>query len=269
MASAMIGLRRGLGRRFLAAIDELHARRDPRLAADWRRPVGVLLAVAVCLLLIQYLRLRDSFEAALALTGLERPGPRWHELAVYLWWGFWHLVGYVLIPVAVIAGLAGERLRDHGLGLGALPRHAIWYVLLAAPILVFVAIASTDAAFQRQYPFYAHAGRSWFDLLVWEVIYLGQFAALEFFFRGFMLFSLQRCLGVVAVPVMVVPYLMIHFPKPWPEALGAVGFGFCLGVLALRSRSIWGGVAVHATVAASMDVAALMRGAGLPSAWWP
>ena len=41
---------------------------------------------------------------------------------------------------------------------------------------------------------------------------------------------------------MIVPYLMIHFAKPWLEASGAILFGLLLGVLALRSRSIWGGI---------------------------
>jgi membrane protease YdiL (CAAX protease family) len=68
---------------------------------------------------------------------------------------------------------------------------------------------------------------------------------------------------------MCVPYLMIHFPKPWPEAAGAILFGLFLGILALRSRTIWGGVAVHMTVAASMDFAALLQGGNLPSQWWP
>jgi membrane protease YdiL (CAAX protease family) len=231
-------------------------------------------------LLINYLRLRTSFHGALQIGGevfagnpnawevaLRRSG--FGALAGYLWWGGWHLVGYVLIPVVVIRGVLRDRLRDYGLGLGKLTRHWPWYVLLVSPILVFVVIASHSDAFLRQYPFYRFAGRSWFDLLAWEVIYLSQFVALEFFFRGFFLFGLRRVFGVAAVAVMCVPYLMIHFPKPWPEAAGAILFGLFLGILALRSRTIWGGVAVHMTVAASMDFAALLQGGNLPSQWWP
>jgi membrane protease YdiL (CAAX protease family) len=68
---------------------------------------------------------------------------------------------------------------------------------------------------------------------------------------------------------MCLPYLMIHFPKPWLEATGAILFGMFLGVLALRSRSIWGGVFVHAGVAVSMDIAALLQTRGLPVRWLP
>lgn len=68
---------------------------------------------------------------------------------------------------------------------------------------------------------------------------------------------------------MCVPYLMIHFPKLWLEATGAILFGLFLGLLAMRSRSIWGGVAVHITIALAMDFAALARKSGLPQVWWP
>ena len=46
-------------------------------------------------------------------------------------------------------------------------------------------------------------------------------------------------------------------------------FGLFLGILALRSRSIWGGAAVHMTVALSMDMLSLMQRGRLPVQWWP
>jgi membrane protease YdiL (CAAX protease family) len=73
----------------------------------------------------------------------------------------------------------------------------------------------------------------------------------------------------LAIAVMVIPYTMIHFPKPWLEATGAIAFGFFLGLLALRSRSMIGGFAVHAIVALSMDLFALARTDRLPGPIWP
>jgi len=64
---------------------------------------------------------------------------------------------------------------------------------------------------------------------------------------------------------MCLPYMMIHFSKPWPEAFGAITFGAMLGLLALRSRSIWGGVAVHFSLAIAMDVFALLQKGAMPS----
>ncbi len=245
-----------------------------------RRPIVTLLVAAVCLLAINYLRLQSSFHAALddlsrwfgwghgGLYGeLMRGG--YGPLASYIWWGIWHVVFYVLVPVAVIKLVFRDRVVNYGLRLGDLRQHYFGYILLATPILFFVVLASFRQDFLNEYPFYRLAYRSWADLLAWEAIYLLQFACLEFFFRGFLLFPLKRAFGANAVLVMCLPYLMIHFPKPWLEATGAILFGLFLGVLALRNRSIWGGVAVHVSVAASMDIAALIQGPGLPHHWLP
>ena len=86
-----------------------------------------------------------------------------------------------------------------------------------------------------------------------------QFVAVEFFFRGFMLFRLERYAGYHAVALMVIPYALIHLHKPFPEAVGAIVAGIVLGFLALRTRSIWPGVIVHCGVALSMDVFAMIN----------
>jgi membrane protease YdiL (CAAX protease family) len=111
---------------------------------------------------------------------------------------------------------------------------------------------------------YPQAGRSWFDLLVWESLYAGQFVALEFFFRGFLVGGLSRSIGIFSIPVAVIPYMMIHFTKPWPEALASIVAGLVLGTLAWRTKSIWGGVCIHCAVAVSMDLLALSHKGQLP-----
>ena len=49
------------------------------------------------------------------------------------------------------------------------------------PILMLVA---RQPDFGAYYPICATAGRSWFDFLTWEAVYITQFVALEMFFRG-------------------------------------------------------------------------------------
>ena len=262
----------------LAAIDAEAQAERARHPASARRAAVALLSVAICLLMIHYLKFETSFEAVLAWFGRQtgdagflraaRYG-RYYALYTELWWGAVHLLGYVVLPALVIRFILRERVRDFGLHWGETARYARWYVLLAAPIIGFAFLVSYRQDFLDHYPFYRLAFRSGFDLLAWEVIYLLQFACLEFFFRGFFLHACKPAFGANAVFVMVVPYLMIHFAKPWLEASGAILFGLFLGVLALRSRSIWGGVMVHMSVALSMDLLALMQTGHLPERWWP
>ena len=68
---------------------------------------------------------------------------------------------------------------------------------------------------------------------------------------------------------MVGPYVMIHFPKPYLEACGALVAGVVLGSLSMKTRSIWAGFLVHATVAVLMDFLALDHRHALPTRLTP
>ncbi len=245
-------------------------------ATSLRRVFSALATVSVCLLLIHYLKMQSAFQQTLLLIDellglhlINLINGKLGQLAAYGWWTFWHLTGYVLIPCLLIRSLWRESIADFGWRWQSTHKHWRGYLLLLCPILVFVVIASQGESFVSHYPFYRLAGRSWFDLIAWELLYLSQFVFLEFFFRGFILQALRPALGANAVWIMCVPYLMIHFPKLWPEAFGAILFGLFLGILALRSCSIWGGVMVHAGVALSMDLAALLQKSQWPTQWWP
>lgn len=235
-----------------------------------RRVFLVLACVSVSLLFIHYAKFSDNLGLLLSDTAWRAlQNSPWHQLVGYLWWTACHFVGFIVLPCLVIRIFIKQRMRDFGWRLNQTVDHWRGYLLLLSPILVFVVLVSFGEDFVNHYPFYGQAGRSWFDLLAWELLYISQFVFLEFFFRGFMLQSLRPAIGANAVWVMCVPYLMIHFPKLWLEATGAILFGLFLGILALQSRSIWGGVFVHAGVALSMDIAALARKQQIPSQWWP
>jgi len=244
------------------------------------RPAIVLMSVAICLLLLNYLKFNTTFFATLQLFFSqisENPAleiqllrrQTFFPLITQAWWSFWHVITFVLIPIMVIKLILKEPLKHYGLGTGKLNKHLKWYLLLMAPILCFVVIVSFRDDFTNHYPFYKLAHRSWFDFIAWEFLYLLQFACVEFFFRGFIIQACRPAFGVNAIFIMIVPYMMIHLTKPWLEASGAIFFGLFLGVLAFQSRSIWGGVLVHISIALSMDIAALLQTKGLPHQWMP
>lgn len=245
-----------------------------------RRVFITLACVSVCLLMIHYLKYSSVFRALLEFLSVWQghgsaywlnifASTGYGRLIDYAWWTLWHVVGYVVVPYFVIRYLLKESVMDMGWRFNDCARHWRGYVLLLTPILFFVFLVSQGEDFVNHYPFYKQAGRSWFDLLAWEALYLLQFVCLEFFFRGFILNALRPAVGANAVWIMCVPYLMIHFPKLWLEATGAILFGLFLGILALRSRSIWGGVFVHAGIAVSMDIAALIEKDAIPVHFWP
>ncbi len=269
---------------FFNTLERLHAESSSQQAIEkksWdKRPAIILMVAAVCLLMLHYLKFNTVFYSLLESwfsLGSENPlldlrqlrQQTFFPLMVQAWWTFWHVLTFILIPVITIKWIIKEPIKNYGIGIGKFRQHIKWYLLLIAPILCFVVIVSFRDDFSSHYPFYKFAHRSWFDLIAWEVLYLLQFICVEFFFRGFIIQGCRPTFGVNAIFVMIVPYLMLHFSKPWLEASGAIFFGLFLGMLAFYSRTIWGGVMVHVSIALSMDVAALIQTKGLPQQWLP
>ena len=212
----------------------------------------VLVTAAVSLTLQEYVGGHDTYERL-----FPPDGSHYWELRGFAWWSLWRVIGYVIVPMAVLACVPGQRIIDYHVSPRGFCKHLWIYGALFAAVLPVVLAASTTDSFRETYPFYRIANRSYADLAIWEALYAVQFLALEFFFRGFLLHGLRRALGANAIFVMLVPYCMIHYGKPLPETLGAIGAGLILGTLAMRTRSIWGGVLIHIVVATTMDVLAL------------
>ena len=223
--------------------------------AGWDfRPLVVLITVAVSLTLQEYIGEREFFTRHFPDLAYGEYG----ELMRHGWWALWRFLGYVVIPVIVILCMPGERVRDYYLSFKNFRSKAGIYLVLFLLILpVVIAAPHLFPNFYLTYPFYKWANRSAFDLWAWEAMYAVQFMSLEFFFRGFMLKALRPRFGSYAIFVMVVPYCMIHYGKPMPETLGAIVAGTVLGTLAMRTRSIWGGVLIHIAVAITMDMMAV------------
>ena len=134
-----------------------------------------------------------------------------------VWWAGWIVVGFIVIPAISMALLQGHRLRECNLSPRGFFDHLWIYLMLIGVAIPVVILAAQTAAFSSYYPMYSLAGRSWFDLLCWEGLYSAQFIAIEFFFRGFLLGGLARRFGRSSIAVCAMPYMMIHFLKPWPE----------------------------------------------------
>ena len=249
-------------------IDSERAAEPPSDAPD-RAPAVALVVAAMCLVAMEYwgnpaniLRVFGSHDALWGEGGLYASG--WLRLSELAWWALWRVLGFFIVPALAARWLLGLSLRDCGLTAPGLREHRTLYGALLLAALPLVGLASLSEDFVRYYPFYRQAGRSWLDLLLWEALYVAQFFALEYFFRGFLLTACRRSMGSAAIFVSMVPYCMIHFTKPLPEVFAAIGAGVVLGTVAMRTRSIWGGLMLHTAVALAMDGAALAQTSGFP-----
>jgi membrane protease YdiL (CAAX protease family) len=241
------------------------------------RPVVALTLVAVILTWQEFYGRPDFYLVVIRplLTNWAAAHPRsWIDPGLYddlygrAWWGATRIGGY-LLPLAVWPlFFRRDRIADFGLHARGFRTHAWIYaacVVVMVPVLLLV---SRQPDFANYYPMYKLAGRSWLDFAIWEAVYLAQFFTLELFFRGWWLRAM-RGFGAGAIWAMVVPYCMVHYGKPYLEASAAIIAGVVLGSLAMRTRSIYAGFLVHATVAVLMDVLALGQRNFLPVALAP
>ena len=233
------------------------------------KTVSVLVLAAALLAAQRFLAVDDGIPRSaglLELVGLEALAQRLrysesHSLDQLAWWATVCVATYFIVPALFVRLVLRDRLGDYGIKpRGALSGWPIYLGMIAlmAPLVYWM---SAHERFQATYPFYFLPLRQplWPTFWYWEAMYAVQFFALEFFFRGFLLHGTRHRFGAYAIPVMVVPYCMIHFHKPMPEAFASIIAGLALGYMSLRTRSIWLGAAIHVTVALSMDFASLWR----------
>ncbi len=178
-----------------------------------------------------------------------------------IYWALNCQLWYLLLPLLWATLAARHSITELGLGLGRIRDHLQVYLVLAALLTPLLFLVSAQPAFLRVYPYFdpLPGAPLWPDFWRLELLYFAQFAAVEFFFRGFLVQGLRSTFGYASIYVSLLPYCMIHFGKPLPEVLAALVAGLVLGHLSLASRSIWPGVALHIFAAATMDLAVLWR----------
>ncbi len=219
---------------------------------DRIKVMGLYLLVAVCLISNNYFG--TSLYKIVPTDILHGSEIRF---ARRLGWAWWVTFFYLVPTYAYCRFVLGLGLRDLGLRFKGFLEHTPLYLAFFFIVLPFVVWVSDDPTFLKTYPLAKHGADSWMHLAIWEASYGFQFTGVEFFFRGVMLFGAVRVLGPWVIPAMVVPYVMLHFHKPWLEATGAIIAGSVLAVVALRTRSILAGIAIHTAVAWTMDALAL------------
>jgi hypothetical protein len=144
--------------------------------------------------------------------------------------------------------------------------HVQPYVILLLLMVPLIYFASLDDSFLRAYPRYrsynAHLYLKvpeYVTVAIYEFCYGIGFVGVELFFRGFLIIGLAFLLGKGVVLPMAATYVFLHFGKPPGEAISSFFGGYILGVIALYSGNIWGGVFVHIGIAWLMEAMAWLQ----------
>ncbi|WP_162932281.1 CPBP family glutamic-type intramembrane protease [Solimonas sp. K1W22B-7] len=198
------------------------------------------------------------------------PGIAWDQEWLSFWAGALLVVG---IPAIMIRYVFKLPLREFGLGLP--PRGLRRLALMTAAVLFVASFGAfyqygNDPAMASTYPFFRD-----FDgvgqFVVYELGYLPFFLAIEFIFRGYLLFGLyllptgqapagnaggmgQRYPLDWRILVPMLAYTAWHLGKPLPELWGTLFWGPAASAIVLATRSIWPVVIVHWLLNVWMDL---------------
>lgn len=167
----------------------------------------------------------------------------------------------VLVTVFLFWKFSGQSKRTKFYGFKLKGVDIKPYFIMLALMVPLIAIASTQADFLRKYPtFTSIINGSSIKIVtvskvaVYELLYGTDYIAIELFFRGFVLYILSRYLGKGAIIPMATLYVFIHFGKPMGETISSFFGGVILGVIALETNSIVGGIIVHCGIAYLMEI---------------
>ena len=208
--------------------------------------------LATCILV---LFLQQFFSASGVAGNFISELPYFRNLNTYfsyvLGWGIFTIFIYACIPLVTIYALK-ETPKQYGLSFN--DNGKLIYLIAPIFILPVTFVFSTSQDFQNTYPYLSNPN-TYIELICWEALYLTQFVALEFFFRGFMLHAILRLTNVwIAILLTSTSYMLIHLVKPTPETISSFFGSLLLCWIAIKFKTITIGIYLHILLAASMDL---------------
>lgn len=181
----------------------------------------------------------------------------------------YNLGGFALLIVpCFIYWYCSDRRREPFYGFHARGVDLKPYFFLLSLMLPLLLWAGTQDDFLSTYPRYTKIGilpsepSYWSYAGAYLMAYGSDFVFTEFFFRGFLILAFARWFGHKAILPMCVFYVTIHYGKPLGETISSFFGGLLLGVIAFRTRSIYGGIIIHLGIAYLMELIATIGRAG-------
>jgi membrane protease YdiL (CAAX protease family) len=152
---------------------------------------------------------------------------------------FSRLFLYFVIPLAIVILGFRDRPARYGLQLGDW-RWGLGLALAGCAVMTPVVLWLAGApAFQA---YYAPSYETLPGLLTTNILDL---FSTEFIFRGFLMLTLARVFGPIALIVALYPFTLTHLLKPEAELLSTFAGGAVYGWVTWRTRSIVWGAAAH------------------------
>jgi membrane protease YdiL (CAAX protease family) len=159
------------------------------------------------------------------------------------------LVLYGVVPLAIVVLGFRDRPGRYGLRLGDW-RWGLGLAVAGCAVMTPIVLALSTLPDFRAY--YTPSDEPVPGLLVTNVLDL---FSTEFIFRGFLMLTLARVFGPIALVIALFPFTFTHLTKPETELLSTFVGGAIYGWFAWRTGSIVWGAAAHVYIVTLLIVA--------------
>jgi len=179
-----------------------------------------------------------------------------------IWWivfqRFCGVLLYGIFPFAIIL-LNKVCLCQYGLNAGNFSSTLIWIGSLS-PIMIIINLLNYNKADNlAMYPQIRKTEWTIQTIVISALSWMAYLFAYEFMFRGFLLFvSLQYLNPWPALALNIAIYALVHVPKGYKEAFGALPLGIALGLITIKTGNIWVAFVVHCVLALSNEWLSLL-----------
>lgn len=149
------------------------------------------------------------------------------------------IIYYLLVPLAAGWLLFRDKPWNYGVRIG---NWKLGIIATAAALAIMALVLYRVGKIPEFRSYYHRYAIDWSELVLDTALYMFPW---EFLFRGYMLFGLERSIGAGAIFVQTIPFVLIHFGKPFLETLACIPGGFILGYIAYRTRSFLPCFVIH------------------------
>ncbi len=166
-----------------------------------------------------------------------------------------------LVPFLIIKSGFKEPLSAYGMQKGdqAFGFRTVFILLIPISLVMMITAAipgKTPPLFSDIYPAIPAVKGSMGLFVASSILLFIYYFTFEFFYRGFLLFGLKEKFGSApAILIQAIPSIIIHFDKPNGELFSSILAEILLGMLALRTGSIFYGILLHFFVGVSIELA--------------
>ncbi len=180
------------------------------------------------------------------------------DLVSFAYWFMFDSILFFVIPLVIIKFIFNENLKNFGINFKNINIGLGFTVLSFLIFIPIIYLLSRSENFVQYFPLMKNAKEDLLVFIIYEFCFIIFIFSWEFFFRGFMLFGLEKSFGIYSIFIQMIPFVILHNGKPFLETFTAIFGAIILGYFALRTRSLFYGFFIHTFILVSLDIIAFI-----------